>query len=92
MIDDPRTEAPKVVDVSALRARRDEAEILLDEKGVFLTAVRAVRIKWYRELMATRETKVKDELVAMLRALDAVPEMMQTEISNHKMAAAKRHG
>jgi hypothetical protein len=94
MSDDPQAENAKVNDLSAKRALKDEAEALLDEAGVFMRAVKATRIGWYRELMDTREEHIEKKLLAQLRALDAVPQLLQGAITDFKFAAdrQRRHG
>ena len=79
---DPREETPKVHDLSAKRLLKDEAEELLDPKGVFMAAVKAVRIKWFGQLMDTGDAG----LIAKLQALDAIPQELQTAVNDYKMA------
>jgi hypothetical protein len=94
MSDDPKAENEKVSDLSAKRARADEAAGLLDEKGVFMGAVRSTRISLYRELMDARDKHVEDKLLAQLRVLDAIPQEIQGVINDYKVAAdrQRKHG
>jgi hypothetical protein len=94
MTDDPQEENAKVTELSAKRALAAEAEALLDEKGVFMRAVRSVRIKWHRELLDTRDEHTEKLLTANLRALDAVPQMLQTAINDLAVVVdrQRKHG
>ena len=91
---DPTQESPNVTDLSAKRERREAAETLLDEKGVFMLAIRSLRIRWFQDLMDTTERSVKDDLTARLKALTALPVELSRFISDHKMALDKqrKHG
>jgi hypothetical protein len=90
---DPREETPKVHDLSAKRQLKDEAEELLAPAGVFMAAVKAVRIKWFGELMDTSEPARIASLHARLQALDAIPQELMTAINDFKMATRQpRHG
>jgi hypothetical protein len=53
--DDPLEENPKVTELSALRALADEADQLLNDKGVFMRSLKAARIQWFGQLMETRD-------------------------------------
>ena len=90
MSDDPREESPKVNDLFAKRLLKDEAAELLDPKGVFMAAVKAVRLQWFGDLMDTRDKEATDALVAQLRALDAIPEQLQTAVNDYKMALSRQ--
>jgi hypothetical protein len=91
---DPTEPSATVTELSAKRERREAAEILLDEKGVFMLAVRSIRIRWFNELMTTTERSEKDDLTAKLKALTAIPVELEGFISDHKFALdrAKKHG
>ena len=81
------------VDLSQKRLLHDQAADLLAENGLFMSAVKAVRIKWFDELMASHNTEQKLELVARLQALLEVPVQLQTAVNDYKIAAARqRHG
>jgi hypothetical protein len=71
------TEAPKRADPELVKALAREASAMLDDR-VFTTAVRALHAQWYGELIAagSEPTKVL-ELVAKLRALEAIPQMLK---------------
>jgi hypothetical protein len=91
---DPTQEDPKVTELSAKRERREEAELLLEEKGVFMLAIRSLRIRWFNELMTTSERATKDDLTARLKALTALPVEIEGFIRDHKFALdrARKHG
>jgi hypothetical protein len=90
MSDDPREESPKINDLFAKRLLKEEAAELLDPKGVFMAAVKAVRLEWFGELMDARDRDAADALVAKLRALDAIPERLQTAVNDYKMALSRQ--
>jgi hypothetical protein len=90
MSDDPREESPKVNDLFAKRLLKEEAAELLDPKGVFMAAVKAVRLQWFGDLMDTRDPDATLTLVAQLRALDAIPEQLQTAVNDYKMAQSRQ--
>ena len=94
MIDDPTQPDPVVTELSIKRARRDDAETLLEEKGVFMLAVRSLRIRWFNELMTTTERSERDALTFKLQALLSIPDELAGFIRDHKFALdkAKRHG
>ena len=54
--DDPTEPIPKVDELSDKRVRKEEAEGLIDPKGVFMLGVRGVRMRWYRECCSTLRT------------------------------------
>lgn len=94
MSDDPQTENAKVNDLSQKRALKDEAEGLLEPSGVFMAAVRTLRIGWYREWLDAKDQAVVADLRARLQALDAIPQMIKAAISDYKFAAdrQRKHG
>jgi hypothetical protein len=94
MSDDPGQENAKVSDLSAKRLLHDQAVDLLDDKGLFMGAVRAQRIAWWRELLAAKDKWTEDKLLAQLRALDALPQVLQGAVNDYKVAAdrQRRHG
>jgi hypothetical protein len=89
MIDPQQTDA-RASDNDAKRTLFLEAKDLLDEKGVFLLAVRALRIRWYGELMDAVERDKKADLLARLKVLDAVPAEIKRFVSDYTMAMDKR--
>ena len=94
MSDDPQTENAKVNDLSQKRALKDEAEGLLDPAGVFMAAVRTLRIAWYREWLDAKDHAAVEELRAKLQVLDAIPKMINAAITDYKFAAdrQRKHG
>ncbi len=91
---DPAEQAPNVTELSTKRERREDAESLLDEKGVFMLAVRSLRIRWFNELLDTTDRETKNDLHARLKALRALPTELEGFIRDHKFALdrAKKHG
>lgn len=93
MTGDPKDENAKPDELSAKRALADEAQELLNDKGVFMGAVKAVRIKWYREWLDATDEAVIAQLRAKLQALDAVPQLIQTAVNDYTVAARhKKYG
>jgi hypothetical protein len=87
---DPSEEAPKVDDLAVKRERSEEAEGLMDPKGVFMLGVRGVRIRWYRELMDARDRETKDYLTSKLQVLDEVVNSLQGFVTDYKVASRNK--
>lgn len=83
---DPSEEVPKVDDLAVKRERSEEAEGLMDPKGVFMLGVRGVRIRWYQQLMGARDRETKDDLTAKLQVLDEVANALQGFVNDYKVA------
>ena len=83
---DPSEPIPKADDLAVKRQRSEEAEGLLDPKGVFILGVRGVRMRWYQQLMATRNPEEKDDLVYKSQVLDEVVNSLQGCINDYKVA------
>ena len=83
---DPSEPIPKADDLSEKRERKEEAEGLLDPKGVFMLGVRGVRIRWFQELMDARDRDVKDDLTFKLQVLDEVVHVLNGFINDYKVA------
>jgi hypothetical protein len=83
---DPNEPVPKADDLSDKRLRKEEAEGLLDPKGVFMLGVRGVRIRWFQELMAARDQETKDYLTSKLQVLDEVTNALQGFVNDYKVA------
>ena len=77
-------------DLSAKRERSEEAERLMDPKGVFMLGVRAVRQRWFQQLMDARDRETKDYLTAKLQVLDEVANSLKTFVNDYKIAVKKR--
>jgi hypothetical protein len=67
------------------RAHDTQAKRVL-EKGVFMLAVRALRIKWFNELLDTTDREKDRELKAKLQVLRAIAGELQGFINDYKMA------
>ena len=87
---DPFAPDARAVDSDAKRALRNEAEELLDKNGVFMLAVRSLRIQWFNELMAAKDWETKDHLTNKLQVLTAIPQELQRFVTDHKFALNKR--
>jgi hypothetical protein len=83
---DPEQADARAHDTQAKRVLFDEANDLLAEKGVFMLAVRALRIKWFNELLDTTDREKDRELKAKLQVLRAIAGELQGFINDYKMA------
>ena len=87
---DPFAPDARAVDSDAKRALHNEATDLLDKNGVFMLAVRSLRIQWFNELMAAKDWETKDDLTRKLQVLTAVPQELQRFVTDYKFALNKR--
>lgn len=83
-----------VVNLDVKRERKDAAEDLLNEKGVFRLATNALKKEWYAELILAKTRAEQDEVLARLKALEALPSALQLFINDYKFALDKqrKHG
>ena len=86
---DPTEPDTRGADNDAKRALFLEAKDLLDEKGVFMLAIRALRIRWYGEHLDTSDRDKDRELKAKLQCLDAIPAEIKRFVSDYAMAMDK---
>ena len=86
---DPAEADARGADNDAKRVLFLEAKDLLDEKGVFLLAVRALRIRWYGEWLDCGDRDKERDLKARLKILDAVPAEIQRFVNDYAMAMDK---
>jgi hypothetical protein len=86
---DPTEVDARGADNDAKRVLFLEAKDLLDEKGVFFLAVRALRIRLYREHLDTYDRDKDRELKAQLQCLDKIPAEIQRFVSDYAMAMDK---
>jgi hypothetical protein len=87
---DPTEVDARAKDTEAKRTLRDEANDLLNEQGVFMLAVRALRIRWFGELMKAKDWETKDDLTRKLQVLTSIPEELQRFVTDYKFALNKR--
>jgi hypothetical protein len=93
MSDDPVEADQRATDTSAKRELFNEASSLLDEKGVFMLAVRSLRRQWFGQLMNAKDWEAKDDLTRKLQVLTAIPEELQRFITDFKFALDRqKHG
>jgi len=81
-------------DPEARRARSFEAEELVNEKGVFMLAIKSLARKWYAEMVTSPE-KPRMEVAAMkLQVLEAIEPEIRRFITDQKFAVdkARKHG
>jgi 5-carboxymethyl-2-hydroxymuconate isomerase len=83
---DPSEADARAKDNDAKRLLFVEANELLKEQGVFMLAVRALRIRWYREWLAANDRDKERDLRARLQFLDAAPEEIRRFVSDYSMA------
>ena len=78
-------------DSDAKRTLFNESNELLNDKGVFLLAVKALRIRWYGEWLDTADRDKNRELKAKLQCLDAIPAEIQRFVNDYKMDRQRKH-
>ncbi len=86
---DPTEIDARANDTAAKRVLNDQANELLDEKGIFMLAVRALRIRWYGEWLDSADRDKQRDLRAKLQCLDAIPLEIGRFVSDYKMAMNK---
>ncbi len=86
---DPTEPDERAKDNDAKRVLFEEAKDLLAEKGVFMLAVRALRIRWYGEWLDTADRDKERDLKGKLQCLDAIPAEIKRFISDYAMAMDK---
>jgi hypothetical protein len=86
MSDDPVAADPRATDTHAKRILFEEASSLLDEKGIFMLAVRSLRRQWFGKLMDAKDWETKDDLTRKLQVLTAVPEELNRFVTDYKFA------
>lgn len=87
---DPIAPDARATDNEAKRTLFVEAKDLLDEKGVFMLAVRALRIRWYGEFLDAVERDKERDLKARLKCLDAIPAEIKRFVSDYSIAMDRR--
>ena len=86
---DPTEVDARGADNDAKRVLFLEAKDLLDEKGVFLLAIRALRIRWYGEWLDCSDRDKERDYKARLKIIDAVPAEIQRFVNDYAMAMDK---
>jgi hypothetical protein len=82
---DPVNDNGKVQDLQKKRELHDDAKELL-ENSAFKVAILELRKRWFDELMTAAETREqRDELVAKMKALEAIPAALTVIINDYKM-------
>jgi hypothetical protein len=82
---DPTEPDERAADTDAKRVLFQEAQELLNEKGVFLLAIRALRIRWYGEWLDCSDRDKERDYKARLKIIDAVPAEIQRFVNDYKM-------
>jgi hypothetical protein len=93
MTDVPGNDNAKVQDLQQKRELNDAAKELLENKA-FTQAIMDLRKRWYDQLMTTAVREQRDELIAMSKALEAIPTELTVIMNNFKMGLRQqqRHG
>jgi hypothetical protein len=65
-----------------------ESKAMLESRA-FLFAVKALRQQWFGELMLCKDPNEKLELIAQLKALEAIPQRLEGFINDEKNAPRK---
>ena len=89
---DPVSTDARATDNDAKRALFLEAKDVLDEKGVIMLAVRALRIRWYGEFLDATEREKERDLKARLKVLDAIPAEIKRFVNDYSMAMGRKRG
>ncbi len=91
---DPFEPANIPTDFEAKRSRKTEAETLVDDKGVFMLAVRSLSRTWYAELVTSSEESRARVVWMKLQALESIVPEIKRFINDHAFALdkAKKHG
>jgi hypothetical protein len=94
MTDVPSNDNAKVQDLQKKRELHDDAKELI-ERPSFKAAILDLRKRWFDELMtaaATREQR--DELIAKMKALEAIPAALTVIMNDYKMGLRQqqKHG
>jgi hypothetical protein len=84
--DDVAEPLAPAADLAVKRERNEEAEGLLDPKGVFMISVRGVRQRWFQALMDANDRETKNNLTYKLQVLDEVANALKGFITDYKMA------
>ena len=78
---------PQRADPDLIKALAKDAKDLLEDRA-FSTAIRALHAQWYGELIRESQNNPDKvtELVAKLRALEAIPKMLEHFMASEVMA------
>ena len=90
MSDDVSEPVVAADDLAVKRERAEEAEGLLDPKGVFMLGVRSTRQRWFQQLMDSNDRETKNNLTYKLQVLDEVANSLKTFVIDHKVALRNR--
>lgn len=78
-------------DLSQKRELRDEAKELLATRA-FTEAILSLRKRWFAELMEAEGTEAKLALIERIKALEALPQELQTIVNDYTMAQRRQGG
>lgn len=71
------------------RELADEAKELMDNRA-FKAAILVLRQQFFGELMASKDKLHQDQLVAQLKALEAIPGRLESLMLDERMAQKRR--
>jgi hypothetical protein len=78
-------------DLSTKKEFAEAAQDLLDNKA-FKQAILELRKRWFDELMTGADTREqRDEMVAKMKALEAIPLELTILVNDYKMALSRQH-
>ena len=78
-------------DLSTKEEFAEAAQDLLDNKA-FKQAILELRKRWFDELMTGADTREqRDEMVAKMKALEAIPLELTILVNDYKMALSRQH-
>ena len=87
---DPFLADKRAHDLEAKRQLFIEANSLLEERSVFMLAVRSLRVQWHNEWLASKDWETDQNLKARLQALLALPAEINRFINDYKAALSKQ--
>jgi hypothetical protein len=91
---DPFEKENLPTDVDARRMRSLEAEELVNEKGVFMLAIKSLARKWYAEMVTSPEKQRMEAAAMKLQVLESIEPEIRRFITDQKFAVdkARKHG
>ena len=78
----------KPADPTERKEWADEAKELVANKA-FSEAILRLRKQWFAEAMAAPPGPVRDEIIAKVKALEAIPQQLQILVNDQIMATAR---
>jgi hypothetical protein len=83
---------PRKDELQMKRELADAAKELMDNKA-FAQAILELRKRWFELMLTELNLRLRDEQIAMIKALEAIPAELTIIMNNYKMALRqKQHG